>query len=47
MLLHVAREVPVGLIVTAAALRLRVTPRAISNLLNGNAGLSAGIVDPV
>ena len=32
---------PAGLSVTEAAARLRVTRQAMSNLLNGNAGLSA------
>jgi addiction module HigA family antidote len=32
---------PAGLSVTAAADRLRVTRQAMSNLLNGNSGLSA------
>jgi addiction module HigA family antidote len=32
---------PAGLSVTALAARLRVTRQAASNLLNGNAGLSA------
>lgn len=32
---------PAGLSVTAVAHRLRVTRQAMSNLLNGNAGLSA------